>query len=758
MMRWTVGVLTAALLVIAAQAAETFVVRDIRVEGIQRIEAGTVFSYLPIRVGDTVTEAQVSEAIKALYATGFFKDVRLERDGDVLVVFVEERPAISQIDFIGVKEFEPDQLRESLKQVGLAESRIFDRALLERSEQELKRQYLSRGKYAVEISTTVTPLDRNRVAITFNVDEGGAAKIREINIIGNKAFTEKELLDQLQLTTPGWLTWYTKDDQYSKQKLSGDLETLRSYYLDRGYIAFQIDSTQVSITPDKTGIYITINITEGDQYSVSEIGIEGNLVVPEEELRALIKIKSGEVFSRKELTESTKLMSDRLGNEGYAFANVNAAPKVDRDSRTVAFTFLVDPGRRVYVRRVNIYGNQRTRDEVIRRELRQLEGAWYSASAIAKSRERLNRLGYFKQVNVETPAVPGTTDQVDVSFTVEEIPTGSLLLGAGFSSSDGVVLSGSISQNNFLGTGNALSLQVNTGKVNTVYSLSFTQPFWTVDGISRGFDLYKRDVDSTSLDVGAFKTSSLGFNVRFGVPVTEIDTIFYGLGAEQTDITLFANSPLRYREFVREFGDSTLAIPATVAWSRDSRDNAIFPTAGSVQRASLEVAVPGGDLKYYRASYSQQWFHPLTRTYTLSLRGELGYGDGYTGQPLPFFKNYFAGGINSLRGYKTASLGPRDLQNEALGGNQLVTAGAEVYFPFPGLRDERSARMSVFLDTGAVYGNGALEGAEGFRYSTGIGVTWLSPVGPLRFSIAYPLNKQEGDQTEAFQFQLGRTF
>ncbi len=758
MIRWSAGLLAAVLLVFAAGAAEPFVVRDIRVEGIQRIEAGTVFSYLPIKVGDTVTDERVSEAIKALYATGFFKDVRLERDGNVLVVFVEERPAISQIDFIGVKEFEIDQLRAALKQVGLAESRIFDRALLERSEQELKRQYLNRGKYAVQVSTTVTPLDRNRVAISFSVDEGDVAKIREINIIGNQAFTEKELLGLFQLTTPGWLTWYTKDDQYSKQKLSGDLERLRSFYLDRGFLSFQIDSTQVSISPEKTDIYITVNITEGDQYTVSKISLEGNLVLPEEDLRALVKIKPGEIFSRERLTESTKLISERLGDEGYAFANVNAVPTVDRENRQVAFTFLVDPGRRVYVRRVNIFGNQRTRDEVIRRELRQLEGAWYSASRISKSRDRLNRLGYFKQVNVETPAVPGTTDQVDVNFTVEEVPTGQLLLGAGFSSSEGLVLSGSISQNNFLGTGNALSLQVNTGDVNTIYALSFTQPYWTVDGVSRGIDLYRRDVDSTSLDVGSFETSTMGGNFRVGVPITELDTVFFGIGVENTDITLFPDSPERYIDFVNEFGDNTTSFPFTVGWARDSRDSAIFPSSGLLQRANLEVTVPAGDLEYYRASYFAQWFYPMSRTYTLSLRGEVGYGDGYSGQPLPFYKNFFAGGISTVRGYETASLGPRDSSNAALGGDTLYVASAEVFFPFPGFRDDKSARMSVFVDAGAVYGPGDVEGTEGFRYTTGVGVTWLSPIGPLRFSLAYPLNKKDDDQTEPFQFQLGRTF
>lgn len=758
MKRRLLGLMAAALISFSAHAFEPFVVRDIRVEGIQRIEAGTVFNYLPLKVGDTVTQEKASAAIKALYGTGFFKDVRLERDGDILVVFVEERPAISQIDFIGVREFDLEQLRAALKQVGLAEARIFDRALLERAEQELKRQYLGRSKYGVQVSTTVTPLDRNRVAITFTVDEGEVAKIRQINIVGNQAFSESRLLGLFQLTTPGWITWYTKNDQYSRQKLSADLETLRSFYLDQGYLEFSIDSTQVSITPDKRDIYITIAITEGSRYTVSDVKLEGDLRVPAEELHKLIKIKPGEVFSRAKVTESSKLITDRLGDEGYAFANVNAVPQVDKDKKEVAFTFFVDPGRRVYVRRIIIQGNTRTRDEVIRRELRQLEGAWYSARRIEESKKRLDRLGFFKQVNVETPAVPGTTDQVDVVFTVEEQPTGALLLGAGFSSSEGLVLSGSISQNNFLGTGNALSLQVNSGKVNTVYALSFTQPYWTVDGVSRGFDIFKRDVDSTSLDVGSYKTSTLGFNFRLGVPVTADDTVLFGLGAENTEVSVFPDSPQRFVDFVNTFGKSNTNFPFTVAWQRDTRDSAFFPRSGRFQRAGAEVSIPVGDLQYYKLSYQHQWFMPLGRTWSLLLRGEVGYGDGYNDKPLPFYKNFFAGGINTVRGFQTGSLGPRDVNDEALGGNTLVVGSVEVFFPFPGFRDDKTARMSVFLDSGAVYGEQATAGSEGVRFSTGVSVSWLSPVGPLRLSLGFPLNAKDTDKKEPFQFQLGRTF
>src|SRR5512134_3831934 len=469
----------AAMFTSGAWGAEPFVVKDIRVEGIQRTEAGTVFTYLPLKVGDTLDDQKASQAVKALYATGFFKDVRLEAEGGVLVVIVEERPAISQIDIVGAKEFEPDQLKSALKGTGLAEGRILDKALLEKAEQELKRQYLGRGRYGASVTTTVTPLDRNRVSLTFTISEGEVARIRQINIVGNQAFKEKELLDLFILTTPGWITWYTKNDQYSKQKLAGDLEALRSFYLNQGYLEFAIDSTQVSITPDKRDIYITVSVTEGAKYTVSGYKLAGELLVPAEELKKLVQITPGEVFSRERLTESSKLMSERLGDEGYAFANVNAVPELDREQQKVFFTFFVDPGRRVYVRRVNIAGNARTEDQVIRREMRQMESAWYSGEKINRSKRRVDRLGYFKEVNVETPAVSGTTDQVDVNLRVVEKPTGSLMLGAGFSSSEGFVISGSVSQANFLGTGNFVSLQINSGNVNTVYSLSYTNPYWT---------------------------------------------------------------------------------------------------------------------------------------------------------------------------------------------------------------------------------------------------------------------------------------
>ena len=741
-------------------ASEPFVVKDIRVEGIQRTEAGTVFSYLPVKVGDTLDDEKAAAAIKALYATGFFKDVRLESDNGVLLVVVEERPAIAQISIVGAKEFEKDKLKEGLKQAGLAESRIFDRSVLERAEQELKNQYISRGKYAVKITTTTTPLERNRVGINFQVDEGKTAKIRKINIVGNKAFKEKELLSAFVLRTPGLLTWFSKEDQYSKQKLGADLESLRSYYLNRGYLEFSIESTQVSITPDMQDIYITVNIAEGPQFKVSEIKLAGELLVPEAELRKLIKLGEGEVFSREKLTESVKLITDRLGDDGYAFANVNASPQLDKEKQQVAFTFFIDPGRRVYVRRINITGNNRTRDEVIRREMRQFEGGWYSTSKINRSKQRIDRLNYFNSVSLETPAVEGATDQIDVNVEVKEKATGAVMFGAGYSNMEGLILSGSVAQDNIFGTGKLVNLMVNTGSVNKTYSLSYTDPYFTRDGITGGFDLYKRTLNtSTLVSVNSFNTDTTGAGMRFGIPLNENDNVLAGLAAETTTIDLGASSPQRNIDFVQKFGRTTLNIPATISWRRDGRDSAIWTTSGTTQSVFAEAGLPGGDLTYYKLNYALRWYYPLTDTFTLMLNGELGYGNGYNGKELPFFKNFFAGGNTSVRGYNISSLGPRDSNNRTLGGNKRVVGSMEVLFPMPGMRNDRSVRLSAFMDAGTVYGpDGVIPAQEGLRYSAGLAVMWISPMGPLKVSVAQPINNQPGDNLQRFQFQFGQQF
>jgi outer membrane protein insertion porin family len=751
------ALLTSLLYWCPALAFEPFTVKDIRVEGVQRTDAGTVFNYLPIKVGDRVDDEKASAAVKALYATGFFRDVRLEVEGDVLVVIVQERPTISQIDIVGIKEFEKDTLKKALKDIGVAEARIFDRSALDRAEQELKRQYINRGFYGVKVATTVTPQERNRVAINFTVDEGDVAKIARINIVGAQAFSEATLIKEMQLSTPGWLTWYTKNDQYSKQKLQADLETLRSYYTNRGYLEFNVDSTQVSITPNKDDIYITINITEGPRFTISDVRIGGELLLPEPELARLITVKPGDVYSREKLQQSAKAISDRMGSDGYAFANVNAIPEIDRQNRTAAFTFYIDPGRRVYVRKVNVSGNAKTRDEVIRREIRQLEDGWYDATRIDRSKVRITRLQYFEDVNVETPSVPGNPDQVDMNVTVTEKATGNLLVGAGYSSSEGFVVSGSVSQNNVLGTGNSLSANVIASKINQQIAITYVEPYWTPDGVSRSFEIYDRNINPSSLPVAAYTSQTAGAAIGFGIPITETDTVNVGGRFEHTRLVLYSDSPLLYREFVRQFGAITNSFIFSAGWARDTRDNILFPTRGMLQSVAGELGV--GDLLFYKANYLIQWFTPLPLNSVLMLRSDLGYGGGLGNKPLPFFKAYYAGGVGSVRGYETASLGPQDISGNTIGGREKIVGNAELFFPLPGTKPgDQSVRLSVFFDAGRIYDSGFEPDLESFRYSTGVGLAWNSPVGPLKFSYGYPLNAGPHDRIQRFQFQVGTVF
>jgi outer membrane protein insertion porin family len=770
---WYFPLLLLWLYAASAQAMEPFVIKDIRVEGIQRTEAGTVFNYLPVKVGDTMDDARAAQAVKALYSTGFFKDVRLEEEGDVLLITVQERPAIAQINFTGNSSFPSDKMKEGLKQIGLAEGMIFDRSMLEKAEQEIKRQYLSQGKYSATVKAVVTPMERNRVAIHFEIEEGAVAKIRAINIVGNQDFDEAELLGLFALTTPNWLSWWNKDDQYSKQKLTADLESLRSFYMNRGYLEFNIDSTQVSITPDKRDIYITINITEGEKYTVTDVKLAGEMLVPEDELRKLIVVEPGQIFDRQKVTESSKAIGDRLGNDGFAFANVNAVPEVDKEKHTAAFTFFVDPGRRVYVRRISLTGNNRTRDKVLRREMRQLEASVYAADKINRSKERLDRLGYFSDVNLETPAVAGTADQVDVNVNVTEKSTGSIMVGAGLSSSEGIVLSFSVSQANFLGTGNRVNSSINTGKVNTTYALSFTDPYFTVDGISRGFDVYRRDVDTNSLDVGDYKTSSYGAGLNFGIPLSEGDRFTAGLTMDFTDINLSANSPQNYINFCNSnSGCTNNSLINDLAWIHDTRDNVLYPNRGVLQKLSSQIALPVGlDAEYYKLGYQHTWFKDVRKNVVVMLNGEVGYGNSYGNGQFPFFKNYFVGGVSTVRGYQTSSIGPRELdtngQDYSVGGTKKVVGNAEVLVPMPFIKDSKQFRLSAFLDAGSAWGNEsssdlAPDSCSGMsdcmRYSTGVGVSWYSPFGPIRVYLAKPLNEKTGDQTQFFQFQMGSQF
>lgn len=751
----------------SAFALEPFVVKDIRVEGLQRTEAGTVFNYLPVKVGETMDDEKATQAIKALYGTGFFKDVRIEADQDVLVVTIQERSAIAQITFSGNKSFPTDKMKEGMKQIGLAEGLIFDKSMLDRAEQEVKRQYLAQGKYGANVKTSVTPLERNRVALRFEIEEGAVSKIRGINVVGNRAFTESELHEQFKLTTPDWMSWWTKNDQYSKQKLTADLEALKSFYMNQGYLEFNIDSTQVSITPDKRDIYITTNITEGEKYTVTGIKVSGDTIIPESELRELISLNTGEVFNRQKITSSSKAMSDRLGKEGYAFANVNAIPDVDKENHTVSFNFMVDPGRRVYVRRINLAGNTRTRDEVIRREMRQMESSWYGADKIERSKQRLNRLQYFSEVNLETPAVPGTSDQVDLNISVTEKSTGSIMFGAGLSSTEGVVLGVTVNQNNFLGTGNRVSAQVNTGRVNTVYSLSYTDPYFTPDGISRTFNIYRRDVDTSYLKTGTYKTSSYGGGVSFGMPLNERDSVSAGISFDYTSVDLQSDSPQRWKRYcgsdLTTLSCENYSWMLNLGWAHDTRDNVLYPNQGVFQRINLEVGLPGLDLQYYKADYKHSWYEPLAKSLTLMLNGELGYGDTYGGKEFPFFKNYYVGGVNSVRGFQTSSIGPYQAATSTTagyfeGGTKRVVGNAEIFFPVPGLKDSSQFRLSAFLDAGNVYTSDQSLTLSDLRYSSGIGVSWYSPFGPLKVVLAKPLNAKEDDRTQFLQFQMGQQF
>jgi outer membrane protein insertion porin family len=741
------------------QALEPFVVKDIRVEGLQRISAGTVFNYLPVKVGDTLTDQRSQDAVRALFKTGFFRDVQLGRDKDVLIVKVIERPSIAGIKITGTKELSESDLKKSLKEIGLAEGRVFNKSLLDRVEQELRQQYFGRGYYAVAIKPTVTPLERNRVDINLEVAEGKVARIREINIVGNHLFRDKQLLKLFSLGPKPWYAFFSSRDKYSKQKLTGDLERLRNFYQDQGFLEFNIDSTQVSITPDKERIYITINITEGKKYTVTGYKLAGTFVVPEPELAKLVSIKAGDVFSRKAVTETTKKISDRLANDGYAFANVNAVPDVNKEKSEVSFTFFIDPGRRVYVRRINFSGNVATRDEVLRREMRQLEGAWYNAAKIQRSRVRLQRLGFFDDVNVETPAVPGTADQVDVNVTVKERPTGNLMLGVGYSDTDGFLVNASVTQSNLFGTGKELTFGFDNSRSTTNFNVRYVNPYYTRDGISRGFNAYVSTVDASAANIASYTADSKGVGVFFGIPLSEDNSVNVGGDIERVDLHTSTSSAQVAQDFVAKYGASNTLYKTTLGWSHDTLDSLLLPTSGSVQRVTAEVGLPGSDIEYYKLSYLAGHYWPLSQSFTFKAKAELGYGNGYgSSGTLPFYKNFFAGGSSTVRGYKSNSLGPRDSlpPNDPIGGTRRVLGNMELLFPIPGMSsDNKSMRLSLFTDAGMVYGADQKVDPSQLRYSAGLAFNWYSPVGPLSFSYAVPLHSKPGDQKESFQFTLG---
>jgi len=738
-------------------AVEPFTVRDIRVEGLQRVEPGTVFGSLPFRVGDQYTDDKGSAAIRALFALGLFKDVRLETQGEVLIVVVEERPTVADVEFSGTREFDKDTLKKALRDIGLTEGRPYDQALADRAEQELKRQYINRSLYGAEVVTTVTPIERNRVNLTFSVIEGEPTKIKEMHIVGNRAFSESTLKGLMDLDTGGWLSWYTKSDRYSRTKLNADLEALKSYYLQRGYLEFRIDSTQVAISPNKQDIAITINVTEGDRYVVSGVRLEGDYLGKDDEFKSLVKIKPGEPYNADQVTETTKAFTDYFGNFGFAFAQVEARPEIDRANNRVAFVLVAEPSRRAYVRRINIAGNNRTRDEVIRREFRQFESGWYDAEKIKTSRDRVDRLGYFKEVNIETTDVPGAPDQVDLNISVTERPTGSLQLGAGFSSAEKLGLSFAIKQENAFGTGNYLAVEVNTSKYNKTIAFNTTNPYFTPDGISRTFDVYHRSSRPYEQQGGDYRLITSGLGLRFGVPFSELDTIFFGAGVERTEIVAGTNIPAAYLAYAEQFGATSTALPLSIGWSRDDRDSTLVPTSGRFQRFGGEWGV-AGDARYLRANYQYQQFIPLSKSFTFAFNGELGYGQGLNGQPYPVFKNFYSGGLGSVRGFEQGTLGPRDVTGASIGGARKITLNAELLAPFPGAGNDRTLRVFGFVDMGNVFGENEKMTFSDLRAAAGLGLSWLSPVGPLRIAYAQPMRTQAGDRIQKFQFQIGTSF
>ena len=742
-----------------AAAFDPFVVKDIRLDGLQRIAVGTVFNYLPIKVGDRVDDALTSEAVRALFGTGFFRDVQLDREGETLVVTVVERPSIGSIEFVGNDDLKTEDLVAALEQIGFAQGRVFNRSILDQVEQELHRTYFAAGRYGAAVATTVTPLERNRVGVRFDLSEGAIAKIRQINVVGNSEFDDDTLLDEFSLSTTGIFSFFTQSDRYSKSKLAADLETLQAFYLDQGFINFNIDSTQVAITPDKQDVYITINLTEGDQFVVRDLYLQGTLIVPEEELFELVTVVQGDVFSRKQVTETTRSIGDRLGDDGYLYANVNAVPDIDVDSKQVDLTFYVDPGARVYVRRINFMGNSKTRDEVLRREMRQMESGWVSTGDLERSKIRLNRLGFFQSVNIETPAVPGASDQVDVDVEVVELPSGNLLLGAGFSESQGAILDISVTEENFLGSGNRLRAAFNNSRVNRDISVSWFDPYWTDDGVSRSLEVYNRRTDASDANLADYDLDEIGAGVTFGIPVSEFTRVSVGLELKQTGFEPGATPSDEVQAFVDEHGGEFTTALLTSAWAYDTRNSRWLPSSGSLTRLSGEIGIPGGDVTFYKVFARHQRIFPLAGDFALALDGELGYGDGFGDtSALPLTENFFAGGLRSVRGFAANTLGPRDSLGEPLGGNLKVVGSTELILPLPFVEQSNTFRITAFMDGGNVYSSELEFDVDTLRYSAGFGAIWLSPIGPLTLSFAEPLKSEDGDETQRFQLTFGTSF
>ncbi|QJQ97056.1 outer membrane protein assembly factor BamA [Halomonas sp. PA5] len=769
----------AALLLSGAQPvlADTFNVSDIRVEGLQRVSAASVFNAFPVSTNDSVDERDLAQAARALFGTGLFDDVQLARDGDILIIQVVERPFITALNITGNSQISEDDLRNGLRQAGLAEGQVLQLSTLEEIQRELEQVYQAQGRYSARISTNVEEIDRSRVRVNVDINEGAVANIRQINIVGNQAFDDDTLRDVFELNDrPGrFFGWFSRDE-YSREALSGDLERLRSYYLDRGYVNFNITSTQVSISPDKTQIFVTVNVDEGQQYRLGEIRFAGNMPISESEARELVTAERGEIFSRRDITASSEALRSRLGAEGFAFANIDSRPQIAADGDTVDVIFTVNPGQRAYVRRINFIGNTTTEDEVLRREMIQMEGAPASTEQISQSRQRLERLGFFRQVDVDTQPVPGENDLLDVTYNVEEQPSGSISASVGFSQSAGVIYGAALSQNNFLGTGNRVNVGAQRSDTFTSLNFGFTDPYWTLDGVSRGYNLFYRETDYEDSDISTYSTDAYGAGINFGYPINELARLNFGVSVEDLSVQTYNDTASEIVRYVEEQGSDAQSLKLTASWTRNNLNRGMMPTAGNYNRVSLETAAPGSDAEYYKLRYRGQQLFELNNDWSLKFGTTLGYADSVGNDPYPFYENFFSGGLGSVRGFTGNTLGPRTSprgggNDRTLGGNVLVEGSVELLFPLPFVDDQRSLQTGFFIDAGNTFLTDCYEVLEGdqsrcesgvdlgeLRYSAGIGLSWLTPVGPLTFSIAEPLNDKDGDDTQFFQFSLGQTF
>ena len=797
------AVLPALLLAVPAVLAQTesaeFTVGDIRIEGLQRITEGTVYNYLPVNIGDRLDNRRVDEALRALYATGFFRDVEIRRDGGTLVIAVLERPSIESFTITGNKDIKTEDLEKSLRNVGLSRGKTFNQSTLDEVERFLTDQYFSRGKYAVKVDTKVEEVAGNRVKIAVDIVEGKRSKIRQINIVGNEAFSDDDLLEDFKLQTPNWLSWYKQDDRYSREELSGDIEKLRSYYMDRGYANMDVETTQVAITPEKDDIFITLNVKEGEVYRVSDVKIAGNLVVPEEALKPLVAVRKGDVFSRKAVTATTELMQLRLGQDGYAFAKVDPVPKENPETKEIELTFLVDPGNRAYVRNINFTGSTGINDDVLRREIRQMEGGYLSNAAVDRSKVRLQRLPFIEKVEVETNPVPGTPDLVDVTYDIKEGLPGQFSGGIGYSESQSILLNGSFVHSNFMGTGNRVAAEINAGQYSKVFSLSHTDPYTTIDGVSRTISATWRRISQFTTSSSDFQTETGTLGLDYAWPVSEFQSVRMGIAAQRSDLFTDPNSSAAEALYwVQNNGNpyteqQNVGIPPitltyygtkfdtfeySLGWSYDSRNRALFADRGSRHRLSASYTLPGSDVEFASFNYDYLQFLPLGRWLTLMINSEAGYGIALGDTTsMPPYRRFFAGGPETVRGFRESRLGPKDSFGNPYGGNIKFTNQVELLLPMPA-KWKNSARFSVFFDAGNVFSNDdvAFVGRDGvtpvsydfafdkLRYSTGVAVQWMAPLGVFRFSYAVPLNEFKGnsveypDETEGFQFSIGQAF